>query len=344
MNRATAVACSNIAFVKYWGKRDEALRLPVNSSLSMNLSQATTATTVVFDTQLPQDEVVIHGQSASSTAQFRVVRHLDRIRKMAGIKEHAYVASHNSFPRDAGIASSASGFAALTLAAVKAAEMELTSEALSRLARLGSGSAARSIPAGFCEWHAGRKSESSWAEQIAPPQHWPGLRDIVTVLTEVPKPVSSSRGMALAQTSPHFRTRLALISERLERVRQAVIDRDLTALGETSEEEAIELHLIAMSSRPPIYYWSPETMALIHRVLDWRANGLRVYFTIDAGPNVHLLCEEEDAGAIVASLGEMAEVQQIIVNSPGPGAHLRSEQPFETVDSEVLGGPHSDVA
>jgi diphosphomevalonate decarboxylase len=99
-----------------------------------------------------------------------------------------------------------------------------------------------------------------------------------------------------------------------------------------------------MSSRPPIYYWSPETMALIHRVLDWRANGLRVYFTIDAGPNVHLLCEEEDAGAIVASLGEMAEVQQIIVNSPGPGAHLRSEQPFETVDSEVLGGPHSDVA
>lgn len=328
MSRATAVACSNIAFVKYWGKRDEALRLPLNSSLSMALSQATTTTTVAFDAHLPQDEVVIDGQPAPPRVQLRVVCHLDRVRKVAGMAKHARVVSRNSFPRDAGIASSASGFAALTVAAVEAAEQELTDETLSRLARLGSGSAARSIPAGFCEWHAGRGHESSWAEQFAPPQHWPGLRDIVAVLTRAPKPVSSSEGMALARTSPHFETRLALIPERLERIRRAIMERDLTTLGETSEEEAIELHLVAMSSRPPIYYWRPETMAVIHQVLSWRCAGLGVYFTLDAGPNVHLLCGEKDAGAIVASLEEMAEVQQIIVNAPGPGAHLCSEHLF----------------
>jgi diphosphomevalonate decarboxylase len=134
--------------------------------------------------------------------------------------------------------------------------------------------------------------------------------------------------MALARTSPHLKTRLSLIPERLERLRQAIMERDLTVLGETSEEEAIELHLIAMSSRPPIYYWRPETMAVLRRVLTWRSDGLEVYFTIDAGPNVHLLCEEEDAGRMAASLEEMEEVQQIIVNAPGPGAHLCSEHLF----------------
>ncbi len=328
MTRTTAVACSNIAFVKYWGKRDEALRLPLNSSLSMALSQATTTTTVAFDAQLSEDEVVIDGEPASPRMRSRVVCHLDRVRKMAAMESCARVVSVNSFPRDAGIASSASGFAALTLAAVGAAEQELTDEALSSLARLGSGSAARSIPAGFCEWHAGDGHESSSAEQIAPPQHWPGLRDIVAVLTRATKSVSSSEGMALARTSPHLGTRLALIPKRLERIRQAIMERDLTVLGETSEEEAIELHLIAMTSRPPIYYWRPETMAVIHRVLAWRSDGLGIYFTIDAGPNVHLLCEAQDTEAIVASLEEMAEVQQIIVNAPGPGAHLSSEHLF----------------
>jgi len=328
MNKATAIACSNIAFVKYWGKRDEALRLPLNSSLSMTLSQATTITTVALDAHLPQDEVVIDGQPAPPRVRCRVVRHLDRVRKMARTEKHARVVSRNSFPRDAGIASSASGFAALTLGAVEAAEQTLTREELSRLARLGSGSAARSIPAGFCEWHAGRGHESSWAEPIAPPQHWPQLRDVVAVLTRSPKSVSSSEGMALAQTSPHLETRLALIPGRLERLRQAIKERDVTVLGEISEEEAIELHFIAMSSRPPIYYWRPETLAVVHRVLTWRSDGLRVYFTIDAGPNVHLLCEEEDAGAIVASLGAMGEVEQIIVNAPGPGAHLCSAHLF----------------
>jgi len=325
MNKATAVACSNIAFVKYWGKRDEALRLPLHPSLSMALSRATTTTTVAFDPGLPRDEVLIDGWAAPPSARLRVVRHLDRIRLMAGTEQRARVASRNSFPPDAGIASSASGFAALTVAATKAAGVELTTRALSSLARLGSGSAARSIPGGFSEWHADTEHEGSSAEQIAPPEHWANLRDIVAVLEREPKSVGSTEAMALARSSPHFETRLALIPGRLERARQAILDRDLTALGEASEEEAIELHLITMTSRPPIFYWRPETLAFIHRVLAWRSEGLEVYFTIDAGPNVHLLCEQESAGPIVAALEAMGEVQQIIVNAPGPGAHTCSE-------------------
>ncbi|MEA3345662.1 MAG: diphosphomevalonate decarboxylase [Chloroflexota bacterium] len=328
MNKATAVACSNIAFVKYWGKRDEALRLPLNSSLSMALSRATTTTTVAFDPNLAEDEISIDGQVAPGPAQLRVIRHLDRIRRMARLKQRARVASRNSFPRDAGLASSASGFSALTLAATSAAGLKLSAEELSRLARLGSGSAARSIPSGFDEWHAGRDHESSFAEQIAPPQHWPELRDIVAVLERAPKTVGSTEGMALARTSPHLAKRLALVPERLERARQAILDRDLAALGEVSEEEAVELHLIAMSSHPPIFYWQPATLALIHRVLAWRSEGLKVYFTIDAGPNVHLLCEKKDAKPIIAALEEMVEVKQIIVNMPGPAAHLCSEHLF----------------
>ena len=328
MNKTTAVACSNIAFVKYWGKRDKTLRLPLNSSLSVALSQATTTTTVALNPDLAEDEVVIEGQAAPDPVRLRVIRHLDRIRQMARVEQRARVASRNSFPRDAGIASSASGFAALTLAATRAAGLELSTRELSRLARLGSGSAARSIPGGFVEWHAGQDHESSFAEQIASPQHWPELRDIVAVLEREPKPVGSTQGMALAQTSPHLTTRVALIPGRLERVRQAILDRNLAALGEVSEEEAIELHLIAMSSRPAIFYWRPATLALIQRVLTWRSEGLEVYFTIDAGPNVHLLCEEKDTGPIVAELEEMPEVQQIIVNAPGFGAHLCPEHLF----------------
>lgn len=326
--KATAVACSNIAFIKYWGKRDEALRLPLNSSLSMALSQATTTTTVAFDPHLAEDVVTIDGRPASALTRLRVLRHLDRIRRMAKLNSRTRVASRNSFPRDAGLASSASGFAALTLAATRAAGLELSTQELSRLARLGSGSAARSIPGGFAEWHAGQDHASSYAQQFAPPHHWSELRDIVVVLERAPKPVSSTRGMALARTSPHFAKRLALIPDRLERARRAILGRDLAVLGEVSEEEAIELHLIAMSSRPPIFYWRPATLALIHQVLAWRSEGLAVYFTMDAGPNVHLLCEERDVESIVSMLGRVAEVQQIIVNAPGPGAHLCVEHLF----------------
>ena len=328
MYKATAVACSNIAFVKYWGKRDESLRLPSNPSLSMALDQAATTTTVAFQPELTEDEVSINGQLAVDFVYNRVTRHLDCIRRMAGISLGARVASSNSFPSDAGIASSASGFAALTVAAVSALDMDLSKRELSCLARLGSGSATRSIPGGFSEWYSGCGHETSYSDQIVPPEHWPELRDIVAVLDKTPKVVSSTQGMALAQTSVHMATRLSRIPERLARARQAIIDRDLTSLGEVSEEEAIELHIITLSSYPPIFYWKPATLMLIHRVLSWRSEGLEVYFTVDAGPNVHLLCKKDEARHIVAALDKMPEVKHVIENAPGPAAQLYSTHLF----------------
>lgn len=326
--KATAVSCSNIAMIKYWGNRDASLRLPCNGSLSMNLSAATTTTTVLFDDQFSDDQVEIGGEEQSGPARARVVAHLDRVRSLAGISTRARVASRNSFPMGTGIASSASAFAALSLAATAAAGLNLNECELSALARLGSGSAARSVPGGFVEWVAGESHETSYAYSIAPPEHW-DLRDVIAVVSHAPKPVGSTDGHAAAQSSPYFATRLSLIPERLARARRAVLERDLATLGPLMEEEAICLHVIALTSRPPIFYWTPATLELMLAVQAWRTEGLPVYFTLDAGPNVHLICEAANAAAVEARVRAMASVSDVLVNAPGGPARLSGEHLFE---------------
>jgi diphosphomevalonate decarboxylase len=177
MGKATAVANPNIAFVKYWGKSDEFYQLPANPSLSMNLAALTTVTTVEFRSGLPADLVTIDGQPAVGRSFARVGAHLDRVRALAGIEDKARVASRNDFPAGTGLASSASAFAALSLAASRAAGLALDEVGLSRLARRGSGSACRSVPAGFSLWE-GNTDETSFARQVAPPDYW-DLQDIV---------------------------------------------------------------------------------------------------------------------------------------------------------------------
>ncbi len=322
--KATAVACANIAFIKYWGNRDAALRIPWNNSLSMNLDRATTTTSVAFEDALPADIVVIDGQNARGEGWERVVAHLDRVRTMADLQTPARVVSRNSFPVATGMASSASAFAALTLAAAAAAGLDLPEDELSRLARLGSGSACRSVPGGFVEWTAGTTHETSCARQIAPPGHW-DLRDVVAVVSCAPKKVGSSRGHALATTSPFFQARLDQLRAQYAEIRQALLARDLETLGRIMEEEAISLHVIAMTSQPPIFYWLPATLAIMRAVQGWRAEGLPVYFTLDAGPNVHTICHADDADEVARRLANTGVVQEIIVSAPGPGAHLVEE-------------------
>ena len=186
MPSATAQAFPNIAFIKYWGNRDEALRMPANGSISMNLDGLFTRTTVSFQPSLPFDELVINGRDVSGPGLGRVSAILDLIRGMAKIEEQAEVVSENNFPSGAGIASSASAFAALALAAGKAAGLNLSERELSRLARRGSGSAARSIPTGFVEWQAGTSDEDSFAFSIAPPEHW-ALTDCIAIISAVHK-------------------------------------------------------------------------------------------------------------------------------------------------------------
>ncbi len=325
--KATALSCANIAFIKYWGRRDHALRLPLNSSISMNLDGATTVTTVAFDPSLPGDEVSIAGAPALERAARRVSEHLDRVRALAGIAAPARVASRNSFPMGAGIASSASAFAALSAAACAAAGLALDERELTILARLGSGSACRSVPAGFVEWHAADASEESYAESIAPPEYW-DLRDLIAVVQTEHKEVGSTRGQELMDASPFAGARLAAAERALPVVRAAILARDFTAFGQETEQEAIRMHAVAMTSQPSLLYWSPETVRVLHAVRAWRENGLEAYCTIDAGANVHVLCLGVDAARVAAALSTLPGVHEVIANRPGPGTRLVVEHLF----------------
>jgi diphosphomevalonate decarboxylase len=230
--KATAVAPSNLAFVKYWGKKDSALRIPTNNSISMNLSNAKTITSVQFDPGVREDIVILKksGQAAAAGYTARVSAHLDRVRDMAGVTTRARVVTENTFPESVGIASSASGFAALSVAAAAALSLELSEKELSILARLGSGSACRSIPSGFVEWEAGLDNDSSYARQIASPDHWE-ISIVTIIVTSESKKISSTLGHQLAVASPFFQTRLETLDARLENVRQAILQKDFERFG-----------------------------------------------------------------------------------------------------------------
>ena len=327
IGKATAVACSNVPFVKYWGNRDNALRLPANSSLSMNLGGLVTKTTVTFDQRLERDEVVIDGQPAEGPARARVATHLDLLRRQAGLRAAAHVVSHSNFPAGTGIASSASAFAALTVAACAAAGLHRSEAELSALARRGSGSACRSIPGGYTEWLMGQGNATSFARSLAPPSHW-DLRDAVAVVSREHKAVGSSSGHSLAVSSPLHAARLLIIPALLAACKRALLARDLQAMGALIEQDAVMMHAVMMTSRPPLYYWAPATLAIIHAVQAWRADGLPVYFTIDAGPNVHLICEAGAAAEVRTRAQALPGVLDVLASPPGGPAQQTEDHLF----------------
>ena len=318
--RATALAHPNIALIKYWGNQDDDLRLPANPSLSMNLGDLQTVTTVTFDDRLRAEELLINGTEFPGPALQRVTASLDPVRQLAGINSPARVESESNVPVGSGIASSSAAFAALSVAAAAAAGLDLTEAALSRLARRGSGSASRSVPAGFSEWVTGN-DQTSIATSLAPPDHW-DLRDVVVVASQEHKEVGSSGGHPLASTSSLQAARVAGVHARLSACREALLARDLDRLGPIIEEDAVIMHAVMMSSQPPLYYWTPTTMALILATQQWRAEGIPVYFTIDAGPNVHLICEAPYAQLIEGQARQMAGVQTVLASKPGGPARL----------------------
>jgi len=336
MPNVTAVAHPNLAFVKYWGKVDFNLNLPVNGSISMNLSGAKTTTSVWFDGRLKNDTITINGEELEpdAPAAKKISAHLDRVRKMADIDACAHVETENDFPAGAGFASSASGFAALTLAAVGSAELDLDDKALSRLARAGSGSACRSIPSGFSEWIAGLDDDTSYAEQIAPEGHW-DLRDIAVVVSTEEKRVPSTEGHRLVTNSPYWQARKANVTHRLNRVAHAIKEKDMKVFGQELEAEAMEMHAVALTSAHQregawtsgIYYLKPATLEVMQAVQGWRADGLPVYFTLDAGPTVHLLCEADQADAVQEAVKALQGDRdwQVYVSEPAPGAKIVEE-------------------
>lgn len=319
--RATANAGANIALIKYWGTRDPTLNIPLNDSVSITLDETRTTTTVEFDPDIVGDTLSIGGEPASDTALERASRHLDLLRELAGVDWRARIVSENTFPMGAGIASSASAFAALTVAGAAALGLDLTPREMSRIARRGSGSASRSLYGGYVWWHAGYDDASSYAEQIAPQTHW-DLRDIIVIVEEEEKPVSSSQGHRLAQTSDFLQTRLAQVEDNLPAVRDAILARDLAMLGPIIEADALAIHFVMMSSTPALFYWAPATISILKAVQRWRAEGLDAYFTIDAGPNVHVICEAADADTIERRARGIAGVRDIIVAGPGEGPNV----------------------
>lgn len=325
---ATAIAPANIAFIKYWGMRDAACTLPYNGSISMNLDACLTTTTVELDPHLTADEVTLTlykqpPQLASGRAYERVVAHLDRLRDLAGVTTRARVVSENNFPADAGIASSAAAFAALTLAATAALGLEADTRTLSRLARQsGSGSASRSIPTGYVEWYNGDDA-GSVAESIAPPEHW-DLADVVAVVDLAAKKTGSAENHRLAATSPYFAVRLQELPARLDGAREAILARDLERLGAIMEADAVSMHIVCMTQVPPSFYWNAGTMAVIQAVRAWREEGLEAYFTIDAGANVHVICAEHNRARVQSRLEAVPDVQFTLSNGPGQGARLIS--------------------
>jgi diphosphomevalonate decarboxylase len=336
---ATAVAPANIAFIKYWGMQDAARTQPYNGSISMNLDACLTTTTVTFDPDLAEDELTLHlyagldavapPQRAGGRALQRVSDQLGRLRALAGVDWYARVESSNNFPSDAGIASSAAAFAALTLAGVAALGLDLDERELSLWTRRsGSGSACRSIPTGYVEWRvpdgpfgAQHWDAESYAFSLAPPEHW-ALADVVAVVDAGAKKIGSAENHQLAATSAYFPARLAELPARLAATRDAIARRDLELLGATIEADAVSMHVVCMTSRPPSFYWNSGTMTVIHAVREWRAAGLYSYFTIDAGSNVHVVCAAPDRGEIERRLLALPGVQFVLGNGVGAGARL----------------------
>jgi len=328
-----AEARANIALTKYWGNADADLRIPANDSISLTLDRTRTVTTVSFRPDLERDEVEVDGHPLSGSARERVVRHLDLFRRLAGTPWRARMVSRNNFPTGAGIASSASGFAALTVASAAALGLDLSGRDLSRLARQGSGSAARSLFGGFVCLHSGVSDEEAFAESLYAPDWWE-ICDLVVLLSRAEKRVSSSAGHRLAETSPLHRARVAYVADLNRRLLAALAERDFVALGEVAERDALLMHAVMMTSSPALLYWLPETVAMMRRVYRWREEGLPVYFTIDAGPNVHVLTLPEYVGRLLADLQADPAVHEVLVCRPGAGARVVGGSVGGSVDGQ----------
>ena len=291
-------APANIALVKYWGKRDEALNLPVTGSLSISLGPLGSHVELARGAGAA-DEIWLNGKPLSADSSFarRASAFLDLFRPAP---DFAFaLQARNTVPTAAGFASSASGFAALAKAADALFGWGLAPRELSVLARLGSGSAARSLADGFVEWHAGTAADGldSYAERLD--AEWPELRVGAVVLCSAEKPVGSREGMKRSvETCEFYREWPGRVAKDLAAVKAAIAARDFRALGETAEANALAMHALMAATRPPIVYALPETMAAMRTIWAARAAGLALWFTMDAGPNVKLLFEAHDEARV----------------------------------------------
>ncbi|MEO0602702.1 MAG: diphosphomevalonate decarboxylase [Myxococcota bacterium] len=315
MATVTATAHPNIALVKYWGKRDHSLNLPAVPSVSLTLDGFQTTTTVTWGA--PVERVLFDGVELVEDP--RVSRFLDRV---AYPRPPCEVVTNNNFPTGAGLASSASGFAALALAASRAAGQELDQVELSILARQGSGSACRSIFGGFVAWDMGGRPDGrdDHARPLKGPDFW-DVRMVVSVVEDGPKAVGSTAGMERSRaSSPLWPAWLAMSPGMVKQAIGAIHARDLERLGTVMEQSTFAMHATMQTAVPPLLYWQPTTLAVLQQVFALRAQGIGAWATMDAGPQVKVLCEAADAETVASALAPVS--LQVFVHSPGVGAHV----------------------
>ncbi len=321
---ATAVAHPNIALCKYWGKRDAALNLPSTPSLSLTLAPFRTETTVVWGAE--RDRVVFNGVENTGGEGRKIFATLDRF----GERPPCEIHTGNDFPTAAGLASSASGFAALVVAANAASGANLSDVELAVLARQGSGSATRSLQGGWVEWAMGERDDGldSHGVAIAPADHW-DVRMLVVLVRSGPKEIGSTEGMNhTMRTSPYYPAWVEHAPKDVVEAREAVLARDLEKLGAITERSALRMHASMIAADPAVMYWKPETMRALEVVRTARKSGIGVWATMDAGPNVKALCSAADAATMAALFAEAGLSAQVL--HPGGAARVVPKAPSQS--------------
>lgn len=332
--KATAIANTNIALVKYWGKRNEELVLPYNSSISLTLNNLSTTTTVEFSRNLPHNEFVINNRllKEGENEYVRIESFANIFKKLAGIDYCFKVVSKTNFPIASGLASSASAFAALACAFNQALDLKLNKEELSSYARFGSGSASRSIFGGFVKWFKGELDDGSdcFAKQLKDENHWPELRLLICITSSREKPIKSREAMSrTVKTSEFYEAWLQTVDKDLEVVEKAINEKNLVLLGSTAEKNAFKMHATMITSIPPIIYWNQTTLKIIKNVIHLREeHKINAYITIDAGHQVKIICDEKDVDLIKNYLSDIKEIEQFIESKAGSGAKIIDEHLF----------------
>lgn len=318
ISKGKARAHANIALIKYWGKKDDELVIPMNSSISLTLDCFYTETEVVFDDNIDEDYFYLNGNKEDKDATLKVSKFLNLFRNEAGINTPAIVKSNNYVPTAAGLASSASGFAALAAAANVASGLNLGHRELSMYARRGSGSATRSIYGGFVEWQRGVSEDDSYAIEIDDADWDIGM--VIVVVNKVKKAVSSREGMKrTVATSPFYKVWVESAEEDIEQIKIAIKNRDFAQMGLIAESNGLKMHATMLGANPPLSYWEPDSVVVMQMVRELRGEGVSCYFTMDAGPNVKVICRLSESNIIKARLEQIFETEQIIVTGPGPG-------------------------
>lgn len=320
MFKGKARAYTNIALIKYWGKKNESLILPMNNSLSLTLDAFYTETEVSFSEAYTEDQFYLDNQLQDEKATKKISTFLDIVREKAGTTKKAKVISQNFVPTAAGLASSASGLAALAGACNEALKLGLDDQALSRLARRGSGSACRSIFGGFVEWEKGHDDQSSYAHPISSDGFEDHLAMIFLLLNEQKKDVSSRDGMRrTVETSSFYQGWLDSVEADLYQLKQAIKTKNFQLLGETMEQNGLKMHGTTLAARPPFTYWSPDSLKAMQAVRDLRNQGIPCYFTMDAGPNVKVLVQKDHLDKVKTVFSDLFSSQQVISAFAGPG-------------------------